>query len=395
MWSKNENETTLAFLKRMVLAKIDGTYTGTYSNWINDVFGKEHSEDVARREYYGCKMFVLFLDEEEETHIISDDEYLDKLKLREAEIDKKRIKLADEYAYINRLKREVARTETIGEYAQLAAKMLAEQLPLIEVEQAEEKTGEHKGILCLSDWHYGLVCNNLLNKYDTEIAASRIKKLTEEVIKDIKFFNLDELYIANLGDMISGIIHTTIRLENRIDVITQVIEVSELLSELINEISKNVKVKYFSVIDNHGRVFAQKNDNLDIENFNRMIDFYIRSRFENNPNVEIYLNTIDEGIMEFGVYQWGIVGVHGHDDNSSTAIQNLTNMLHADYSLCIMGHRHSPELKEDFNKLTITNGCLCGADEYAKKIRKSSRPSQNLIIVSENNVCEYLHTIVL
>ena len=393
MWQKNENETALSFIKRMVFAKIDGTYTGTYSNWVSDVFGKEHSEDVARREYYGCKMFVLSLDEEE-SDTLQEDDYMEKLKLREAEIDKKRIKLADEYAYINRLKREVARTETIGEYSQLAAKMVADKYPLIAVEQ-EEKEGSVKGILCLSDWHYGLVCNNVVNRYDTDIAIERINKLTEQVIKDIGFFNLDELYIANLGDMISGIIHTTIRLENRIDVITQVIEVSELLSELISEISNKVKVKYFSVIDNHGRVFANKQDNLDVENFNRMIDFYIAKRFENNPNVEIYLNTIDDGIMEFGIYNWGVVGVHGHDDTSATAMNNLANMLHADYSLCLMGHRHSPELKEDFRRLTITNGCLCGSDEYAKKVRKSSRPSQNLIVVSDKNVCEYLHTIVL
>ena len=34
-------------------------------------------------------------------------------------------------------------------------------------------------------------------------------------------------------------------------------------------------------------------------------------------------------------------------------------------------------------------------DTYAKNIRKASRPSQNLIIVSESNPCEFLHTINL
>ena len=65
-WLKKDNETVKEFIKRMVFAKMDGTYDGTYSEWISLVFGKEHSEDVARREFYGCKMLVLALEDEVE-----------------------------------------------------------------------------------------------------------------------------------------------------------------------------------------------------------------------------------------------------------------------------------------------------------------------------------------
>lgn len=396
-WLKKDNETVKEFIKRMVFAKMDGTYDGTYSEWISLVFGKEHSEDVARREFYGCKMLVLALEDEVEDKDdnLTQEDIFKELQRRELEIDKKRIKLSDEFAYLNKLKRDIARTETIGEYAAAAADRLNAVLPLFTPELPEPSEEGNKGILCLSDWHYGLVCNHLLNQYNPEIARYRIDRLINKVIEDVKLFNIDEIVVANLGDLLSGIIHTTVRLENRVDIITQTIEVSELLAEMLHKLSSVVKIKYYSVIDNHGRVFANKEESLDKENFNRMIDFYLKQRCAANENIEICDNTIDESIMEFVLNGWGIVGVHGHDDKPSDASQKLTNMLHADYSMCLMGHYHAPHLQEDYGKITIINGCLCGSDEYAKKVRRSARPSQNFIVVSKENPCEFLHTIIL
>jgi hypothetical protein len=251
----------------------------------------------------------------------------------------------------------------------------------------------NKGILCLSDWHYGLVAENIINKYSPEIARQRINTLLAKVLDDIKLFNIDELVVANLGDLISGIIRTTIRLENRLDVITQVIDVGELLSGLLTELSKVVRIKYFSVIDNHSRVVANKEQSMDVENFNRSITYYVAQRCSGNPNIEFYSNPVDEGIMEFELNGWGFVGVHGHDDSPNSAANVLSDMLHANYSVCLMGHYHSPHLREEHFRKTIINGCLCGVDEYAKQTRRSSQPSQNLIVVSKNSPCEYLHII--
>ena len=390
-WIKGEDESNYDFVRRMVFAKIDGTYTGTYSEWIKIVFGKEHSEDVSRREYYGCKMLVLASNDEEKTMT----ELHEELQKREIEIDKKRIKLSDEFSYLNRLKREIARIETIGEYAQVAAQGINNIYPLLSKEINVVDSGDNKGILCLSDWHYGLVCDHLINQYNPEIARMRLNRLADVVIDDIQKFNIDEIVVANLGDLLSGIIHTTIRLENRIDIITQTIEVSELLAELLDKLSKHVKVRYYSVIDNHGRIFANKEDSLDKENFSRMIDFYLKQRCKDNENIEINDNNIDESIMEFLINGWGVVGIHGHDDKPADAAQKLSSMLQANYSMCLMGHYHSPNMHEDYGKITIINGCLCGTDEYAKKVRRSARPSQNFIVVSKVNPCEFLHTIIL
>lgn len=396
---KQENENNFQFIKRMVRAKIDGVFTGTYSEWIKCVFGKDHSEDVSRREYYGCKMFVLSIDEDDEEQVESlnlDEKILEELTRRELALDKKRIKLSDEFAYINRMKRDIARTETIGEYATAAATIVNSRLPYIgEPKEISEEEDKYRGVLCLSDWHYGLEVNSVINTFNMDIARERVQKLLDTVAEDIHRYNIQDITVVNLGDIISGIIHTTVRLENRIDVITQTIEASEILAELLHELGKMANITYYSVIGNHGRIFANKNESLDKENFNRMIDYYLAERFKDSGNVRICGNEIDETIMHFAVFNWAFVGVHGHNDSPTKALEDLSSMLHIDYNVCLLGHRHSPALTESHGDLTISNGCLCGTDIYAKNVRKSSLPSQNFIIVSRNNPCELLHVITL
>lgn len=393
-WTKKDNETVYEYIKRMVTAKNDGVYGGTYSDWIYDVFNKKHSEDVSRREFYGCRLLVSAVNEDLFVpQQMMDAQLEEDMRRRELEIDKKRMQLSDEFRYVNRVKRELARFETLASYMIQAADSVSQSYPLVVAPLEPKEVDGNKGILCLSDWHYGLVAENIINKYSPEIAKQRINTLLAKVLDDIKLFNIDELVVANLGDLISGIIRTTIRLENRLDVITQVIDVGELLSGLLTELSKVVRIKYFSVIDNHSRVVANKEQSMDIENFNRSITYYVAQRCSGNPNIEFYSNAVDEGIMEFELNGWGFVGVHGHDDSPNSAANILSDMLHANYSVCLMGHYHSPHLREEHFRKTIINGCLCGVDEYAKQTRRSSQPSQNLIVVSKNSPCEYLHVI--
>ncbi|WP_459596729.1 hypothetical protein, partial [Enterobacter hormaechei] len=86
---------------------------------------------------------------------------------------------------------------------------------------------------------------------------------------------------------------------------------------------------------------------------------------------------------------------HGHNDNPKNSVNTLSSLIHRDFDLHILGHRHSPALSESNERRTIENGTLSGTDAHAKKFRFSSTPSQNLIIVSKENVSEYLRVINL
>ena len=77
----------------------------------------------------------------------------------------------------------------------------------------------------------------------------------------IKLNNVDKIYILGLGDYLSGIIHTTIRIENRENIVEQVMNVSETLASFMNTLSEICEIYYYDVSDNHGRVFPNKDEN--------------------------------------------------------------------------------------------------------------------------------------
>ena len=52
-------------------------------------------------------------------------------------------------------------------------------------------------------------------------------------------------------------------------------------------------------------------------------------------------------------------------------------------------------MDESHECLRISNGSLMGVDQYAQDLRLTNKPSQNMIIVSEENVCEVFYRILL
>ena len=394
-YNKINNESSFSYIKRMVQYRIDGLFEGTHSQWYEIVFGIKHSEDVARREYYGCKQTIESLTEDDFVNL-SENEMLEFINQRQIKLDKQQMKQSDERAYLNRIKREEARYEQAFDFAKDYANIMAESKPFI-IKEIKKINGHRKAIIEISDWHYGIEIENFVNKFNSTIAKERVNELYNQISPDIKLFDIDTIYIANLGDLISGLIHTNLRLENREDVMTQIMEVSEIIAELIYKLYFNDKViiEYYEVIDNHSRVSPNKHEALDGENFTRITKWFLKERFKDIPSIRINDNKLGNDIMTFNVYNHKVCGVHGHNDNATNIVSNLTLMTNEKYDLMLMGHRHSPALHETHKILTIENGSLSGVDTYAKNIRKTSNPSQNLIIVSEDNICDYLKIIKL
>ena len=255
-----------------------------------------------------------------------------------------------------------------------------------------------EAILCLSDWHYGICCDNYWNKYDPEIARERISQLLSESLKYIKENNVDTVHVLNLGDLIAGRIHLTLRLESRFDVITQIMEVSEILAEFLNELANNVLVvEYYSCSDNHSRLEPNKSDSLDLESLCRITDWYLEKRLSNRDNnIFINKNTYGDDIITFDTMGFKFLGVHGHlDKNNTTMIDSISRMTEDHYDLILTAHLHHFSADEKNRTVIVSNGSVMGVDSYAKNLRLSSFPSQNLIIVSEKSPCEAIYRIKL
>lgn len=300
-----------------------------------------------------------------------------------------RMKLSDVLVQTNANIRRLSREETIKEIAKEAAATISKNCPLLtDTERfpfiASPSDG-NIGILQLSDWHYGIDINSYYNEYNPQIAKDRLSDLLMQVIKIVKEQRLKKLIIVNLGDLIAGRIHLTIRFNSRIDVITQTIEVSELLAEFIDELSTYVPIDYYSVIDNHSRLEPNKKDSLQLESLARITDWYLIERLKDNDSVFIGDNKYGLDIMTFSVFKWRFAGVHGDLDKLNNVVKNVSLMTRQNYDVILTSHLHHLTIDEENKTIVVSNPSLMGTDDLAEKMRKNSYAAQNLIIVSENN----------
>lgn len=308
------------------------------------------------------------------------------------ELQKERVKLSDERIQTNAYIRQLAREETIKEIALQTAKEMNSK-KILSPTYIEPEFGTNTAILMLSDWHFGIEIDNYWNKYNPDIAKQRIAKLRDEVIKKCQNNNVEDLYVVNLADLIAGRIHLGLRLESRFDVITQIMQVSEILAELLCDLSQHFKLHYYDCLDNHSRLEPNKNDAMDLESLARITPWYLKERL--GDIVEINENEYDEGIISFKCRNYEVIGCHGDHDKPNMVVDNMTLMTHKHYDLVLTAHLHHFSADEKNETLVISNGSLMGTDTYAKNLRLSSKPSQNLIIVTDNCVCECLYRIVL
>jgi hypothetical protein len=317
------------------------------------------------------------------------------------ELRKERIKASDERSQMMAAVRKIAREETLLEIATQVANILKDK-PVLPNYEYINITGNKAAILQISDWHYGIEVNNPWNTYNPEIARDRIVKLRSKVVDLIKTHKVKDLYIANLGDLISGRIHETIRIQNRIDVITQCLEVCEILVEFIAYLSQYANIKYISTSDNHSRMEPKKDLSLDLESLTRVIEPLLEARITNLKyekkkckNVEFLSGPFGPDIATFEVFGYKVGAVHGHKDSPKMVVNNISLMTRSNYDLILSAHLHHFSADEQFNTVVCSNGSLMGVDDYAETLRVCSKPSQNLIIVSEDCVADSIHRIVV
>ena len=244
--------------------------------------------------------------------------------------------------------------------------------------------GNRKASLMLSDWHIGMKNDTSHNVYNLKVAKYRLEKLYNKVVTICERHGVNELNIELLGDLVNGLIHLSTRVNNEEDVISQTMLVAEMLSDFVSKLANKIKVvNVHSTTGNHGRCSANKNDNIEIENFERLITWYMESRLIKFTNVNIFDN-YEEDIILYKVFDLTIASVHGEKDGYKEAIKNLSCFLHIFVDELHLGHYHSHNVKTENEMETIVNGTFAGTDEYAEGLRKSSKPSQTLIIYNKD-----------
>lgn len=354
---------------------------------INDKFGLTGTPNSYRKEYEA------HYKNEIEFDVYGEDET--EQKLHDIRIEK--LKLSDERTQNNAYLRRISREETIKEIARDFAERMNKEKVFLNFDPPNYHYSDNylEGILVLSDWHYGLDVDSYFNKYNPDICKTRLQTLLDKVIEKGVKLGVSKVYVVNLSDLIAGRIHQTIRLQSRIDVITQTMEVSEILAEFMYNLSRHFKIEYYDCLDNHSRIEPIKSESLDLESLTRIIRWFLKERFADSTQININDNNISEDIITFEVLGHKVVATHGHKDRSNKVIDNLTLFTQEHYDLVLSAHEHHFSADEKNNTIRFSSGTLMGSDDYSESLRLTSTPSQLFIVASEENITEYVCRIIV
>lgn len=353
---------------------------------LNKESGVVHDQSCYRKQWY--KYMESLYSDNKQLSMFDDISDVDRIRIE-------KIKLSDERVQNNSILRRVAREETIKEIAENAVSAVASLKPL-KVLVGRTSAGKNEAILQLSDWHYGLNIDSVWNTYDVNIARDRIEKLQNEVISLITKEDIHKIYVLNLGDLIAGNIHLTIRLNSRITVIDQIMQVSELLADFINNLTAFVDVEYYDTLDNHSRIDPIRENSLDLESLARITTWYLRERLKDNDYFTIGKSLYGDDMIVFNdSFGHVIGGVHGHKDKPDKVVDNMTLMTKLKFDLIVTAHLHHFSCDEKNEVLVVSNSSLMGTDQFAQKLRLSAKPSQNFIVLTKDKVAYPVYRIVL
>lgn len=343
-----------------------------------------HSKPIEDDESDEGDMSGSFLDEEEDKDIPSYqfERESDKIfKLKKQFYDQRR-----EY---NKLLTQDARWDNLVAKMQHSADNLKQVKPLdFDRKNKSYTSGESEAVLFLTDWHVGLMAENIWNSYSIDVLEDRLIKLKEKTIQYIERHKPSVLHVAIMGDMVAGAIHVSARVQSEEDTCDQLMLVSEYLADFINRLSQYVpKIEVYSTYGNHGRTVQNFKDSIHSDNMEKIIPWWLKQRLKGNDVITIRDNSIHEFVL-IPVYDRNIVVVHGDLDSKSSSASTIYRLFAAKFNVHVhyiaSGHIHHVECEEELGLEEITVGSICGTDEYANGKRLYSTPSQTIVFFGED-----------
>lgn len=301
---------------------------------------------------------------------------------------KEKTQLRDTYNAYRRGMREEARIDAFKAHL-LEAMGTLRSLPQVKAAECDSSKPVTEMVLGFADLHLGIDFSNSYNTYNINVAVRRVTKLIEQAIRYCRIHNVQRLTFLNIGDLVSGLIHPTLRLEQSLDVADQVMKAAEIVAEALNQLQAAApEVIYRSVVDNHSRFTPNKDSHIEMESFNRIIDWFVEERLK-GTSIKFPKDNLDIGVGMFKLMNGKtMMFMHGHQDKKSTIFQDMVGLIKEYPDYIFMGHYHnSAEHTFQGAKVFIT-GSIIGTDTYAYGKRLFGDPEQKALIFSGNDVID-------
>lgn len=343
---------------------------------LNELLGEDYNESTYRKKF---QYFNSLLDSNQDKFAESEKQ-LEEIENQKELLRQERYKIQTVNLERNRISRQNARID-------LFAEQLKDCVNKIEVPKIEYIPIVKNNVIyvqTIADIHYGADFVSQNNEYSKKIVLDRFDILKSKTIDFIKEKQVETLYVLGLGDFIQGILRVTDLRINDSSVVESTVEISNIISQYLNDLSAYCKIKFYDVIyANHSQtryLGTQANVMMD-EDLGYIIGNYIKLALSNNDRIEVVLANKDELGLDFNVGKFNCCALHGHQiKNIDDTLKDLTIMKRKFYSYIFVAHFHNNKTiccgeskLNDCEVLVVPS--FCGSDKYSDSLFKGSKAS--------------------
>lgn len=256
-----------------------------------------------------------------------------------------------------------------------------------EIRYDSDMMNEGTMVATFADPHFGSSIKGWRNEvYDSDVAKWRMVQYLKEIFRIQKKENVRKIQLIVLGDLISGMIHKSIQITNREQVIDQVMMAGEAISDFIYELAmefESVSVSW--VPGNHSRI-DQKKDALNGDRLDKLVMWYAQGVLKNLEQVT--WGSYGDTLCEFNVEGLRCVGVHGdYDEFSDSGCARLISYLGYKPDVVFYAHKHRPALREYNGVCMVQAGSFVGSgDELTERCRISGCASQMICMMDSSGL---------
>lgn len=391
---KREDENDEQFIWRIGQYKDAGLID---MNWdeIADIMNKELDMDgvtftasAFRKPYQQAKRFY----DAGVFNNLNEDEYISELRFQKQELEKEKVRMRDERNELKRMLREEARKES---YRDQIKRTISEcDVKPLEYDKYKKFDGDAKSsndlVITLTDLHTGIEIDNFCNTFNNDVLKSRLNRYLDKIF-EVQERHGSENACVIISEVISGLIHDSLRIESNQTVIEQFLTAVNYISEFLAELSYRFKdVGVFVCPGNHSRVIANKDKGLKGENFDHFIIPFLEAKLQNFANIHCYKNKVEESVAMFNVRSNIIMAAHGDKDAPDSVVQKFTMMFGIKPDIVYLSHRHTNAMSTVYDTKVITSGCLSGSDSYCMDKRLRGKPEQVISVITDDGLeCNY------
>jgi len=389
-YKQRDNESKIDYLLRLAEIKIEEKPDDLEWVDIAKYCGFNCHYDSLRKALqpseYGGYAIYKYLKSKLENEVITDDDVLRSYELKKQELQKEKIKIQTEKLNLNQMLREEARYEL---FTERAIEAINNSIPLVipEIHIENNNSLNREGVLIFADPHYGKdleikgLRSEILNKYSPEIFEKRMWQLLEETVGICNKENFTSIKILSLGDELEGMLRIGQLMNLRYGVIESAIKYSYFIASWLNELSKYVKIDFYSTYGNHTdlRLLDNKKGTFPHENISKIIDVLVSEILKDNQNVTFNQNETDK--IFINIQGFNILGIHGEEKDIAQSIKDYGFIYNENIDYIVSGHKHHAN-SSNLGRLkgSIGAGSIIGLDDYSMSLKKVCDPSATFVV---------------